>query len=242
MKLLSYDIEIYNEFPTEGEVDLADIIPSVAAIGTNKDDVEFFDDIPYMTKETACRLVNAMMDKYKQGYIPFTWNGLSFDFQLLGKYSGMLEECGILALNSIDGMFIVVANKGFFLGLDKALIGFNLETKRHKVNLNDGTEVTDMSGAKAPAFWRDGEYQAVKDYLYVDVVQPLALAEQIEKQRCIKWTSNAGKPMYFSTPLKTVLECLKMPEVDTSWMTNPKPRSEFYSWIPENIQNKYIHN
>ena len=57
MKLLSYDIEIYNEFPTEGEVDLADIIPSVAAIGTNKDDVEFFDDLVCLSVNHNCPLV-----------------------------------------------------------------------------------------------------------------------------------------------------------------------------------------
>lgn len=239
MKLLSYDIEIYNNFPTEGEVDLKTIIPSVAAIGTNKDDVKFYFDYPHMSKETAKQLVLDMMKKYEEGYIPFGWNSLNFDFQLLAHHSDEYEKCGILALNHYDAMFIIVALKGYFLGLDKTLAGFGLQSKLHNVKLNDGTEITDMNGSRAPQLWRNGEYQAVKDYLYMDVVQPLLLAEQIEKQRCIKWFSNTGKFMQVPTRLMTVLECLKTPVPDTHWMTKVKYRHEFYSWIPENVLKKY---
>ena len=239
MKLISYDVEIYNDFPEGENVDLKEIIPSIAATGTNRDDVKFYFDYPTMTKETAKTLVSDMMIKYEEGYIPFTWNGLSFDFQLLAHYSEEYEKCGILALNHIDSMFIIVAIKGYFLGLDKTLAGFGLQSKLHNVKLNDGTEITDMNGSRAPELWRKGEYQAVKDYLYMDVVQPLLLAEQIEKQRCIKWFSNSGKFMQVPTKLMTVLECLKTPIPNTQWMDKVKYRHEFYSWIPENILRKY---
>jgi len=136
MKLLSYDIEIWDELPSDGNVNLKNIIPSVAAIGTCKDDVEFFDDEPsFMSKETAKKLVDKIMTKYEEGYIPFGHNTLSFDFQLLAHYSGEYEKCGELALNGIDSMFLVVANRGYFLGLDSALKGFGLETKKHTVTL-----------------------------------------------------------------------------------------------------------
>ena len=117
MKLLSYDIEIYNNFPENEEVDLHKIIPSVAAIGTNESDVQFFYDDPYMSIETSKKLVNTMIDYYKRGFIPWGWNICGFDLKLLGYYSGMVEECAELALNGIDGMLLITFNKGYFCSL-----------------------------------------------------------------------------------------------------------------------------
>ena len=239
MKLLSYDIEIYNNFPENEEVDLHKIIPSVAAIGTNESDVQFFYDDPYMSIETSKKLVNAMIDYYKRGFIPWGWNICGFDLKLLGYYSGMVEECAELALNGIDGMLLITFNKGYFLGLDTALVGANLETKLHHVKLNDGSMLDDMSGAKAPELWRNGEFQAVMDYLYVDVVGPIKLSFAIEKNKGIKWTSKKGNPMYVQTPLTQVKDLFKLPLPDTAWMSDPKPRSMFVDWIPENILHKY---
>lgn len=237
---LSYDIEIYNELPEGERVDFSSIIPSVGAFCTTEDDTEFFYDDPYMTRETAKKLVCSMMDKYLAGFIPFTWNGLSFDYQLLSTYSGMVEECSILALNHVDAMFIVVCKNGYFLGLDAALRGAGLESKVHNVTLNNGMEFSTMSGAEAPRLWREGEFSAVKTYLKGDVVQPLKLARNIEKSGSIRWTSKSGKPMLLRTQMFTVKQCLSLEKPDTSWMSNPKPREEFYSWIPSNIFEKEI--
>ena len=135
MNYLSYDIEIYEDLVDGQQVDLKKITPSVAAVCTNENDVQFFYDEPFMSKITAQRLVEVISDYYDNGYIPFTWNGLSFDFPLLGYYSGMIDQCAHLALNSVDAMFMVVANKGHNLGLDTALIGAGLETKTHHVKL-----------------------------------------------------------------------------------------------------------
>jgi hypothetical protein len=238
MNLLSYDIEIYNELP-EGEVDFSKIIPSVAAICTNENDVQFFYDLPYMTKETANKLVDAMVDYYKKGYPIFGHNTCYFDFQLIGLYADRIEDCAKLALNSIDSMLLVTFNRGFFLGLDTALIGAGLETKTHKVQLNDGTWIEDMSGAKAPEMWRNGEVEAVKTYLKGDVIQPLKLAQKIVENRGIKWISKSGKPMFQMTKLTPVKDLFALPLPDTSWMDSPKPRKDFVKWMPEDVLKKY---
>ena len=237
MKLLSYDIEIYDELiDGNGEKDFSKIRPSVAAICTDEHDVQYFEDDPYMSKETAVKLVNSIMNYHKQGIVSLTWNGLSFDYALLGQYSGMIEECGELALNHYDMMLWVTFRKGFYLGLDKALTGAKLETKRHVVKLNDGTELTDMSGAKAPELWRMKEFSAVKYYLEGDVIQPLKLVDAIQKNNGIRWFSNTGKLNFCNTKMETVKELFKLPVPDTSWMTNPpKSRKEFVSWIPKNV-------
>jgi hypothetical protein len=240
MQLLSYDIEIFNEFEDAGDpVDLHKIIPSVAAICTNENDVEFFYDKPYMSVETSQRLVRAMIDYYKKGFIPWGWNTTGFDFKLLGYYSGMVDECAELAMNGIDGMLLVTFNKGFYLGLDTALIGAKLDTKTHKVQLNDGSFIEDMSGAKAPEMWRNGEYDAVMTYLKGDVIQPLKLAEAIENNKGIRWTSKSGKPMFVNTSLDKTKKLFAIPEPDTSWMGSAPTRKGFVDWMPENILTKY---
>lgn len=233
--LLSYDLEIVNEFPDGVQPDLTTIVPSVAAFCTNYDDCQFFFDDPHMTKQTAQRLVGTMIDYLDKGYHPVGWHILGFDFPVLAHYSGMYNECGRLALNSVDMMFLVVAHKGFYLGLDKALVGANLETKAHQVTLNDGSTFENMSGKSAPLLWRSKEFSAVKEYLRVDVEQPLKLARHIENTKTIKWTSSTGKPNKVFTDLLTVKEALKLKVPDTAWMKEVKYREEYYSWIPANI-------
>jgi len=237
-KFLSYDIEIYNDLP-EGSHILDGIVPSIAATCTSKEDLRYWFNTPYMTPETAKELVLFMTDKMSEGIIPFTWNGLAFDFPLLAQHSGLIKECAELALNGVDGMFIIVANKGYFLGLDTALKGAGLETKTHEVKLNSGMAFSEMSGKEAPRLWRDGEYDAVKTYLAGDVFRPLELISAIERNHGIRWTSKAGNVMFQTTPLTPVKDLFKLPIPDTHWMTDPKPRSEFVKWIPQEILNKY---
>jgi len=236
----SYDIEIVEDLPEGETVDLRKITPSIGAIATSVSDVEFFYDLPYMTKETGVRLVNRMMKLYRQGYIPFGWNSLSFDFQLIAHYTGMYEECATLALNGYDPMFMVVAIKGYYLGLNKVLIGANIAEKVHNVQLKDGTNFANMSGASAPLLWRSGEIEAVKEYLHGDVVQPYKLALDIEHRERMDWTSATSKKLFVRSPLLTVKECLKLPVPDVSWMSKPKHRHEYYSWIPLEILRKEI--
>lgn len=233
-KWLSFDIEIYNDLEDGQKLDFS-ITPSVAALASSEIDVQYFYDTPFMSKETAQGLVYVMLEAQKNGYIIFTWNGLSFDFPLLGMYSGMMEECGELAWNSVDGMFLVVCHKGYPLGLDAALTGAGLESKVHSVILNDKTVFSEMNGKEAPRLWRAGEYQAVVDYLRGDVVQPLKLAEWIESHHRVSWTSRSNRFQTFSTEMLTVRECMNLPLPDVSWMSNPKPREEYYSWIPNEV-------
>jgi hypothetical protein len=238
-KYLSYDVEIFNEF-AENQKGVEGLIPSVAATCTSQEDLLYWYDLPCMTPDMAKNLVLFMLSQLEDGFIPFTWNGVAFDFALLAQYSGMVEECAELALNGVDGMLLVTFPNGYFLGLDTALKGAGLQSKTHSVKLNDGTILEEMSGALAPKLWRDGEYEAVKTYLAGDVFRPLELISAIEKNKGIKWTSKSGKPNFVRTNLTLVKDLFKIPAPDTSWMsTSPKPRSEFVSWIPREILKKY---
>lgn len=229
---LSFDIELYSELP-EGNFDMKSLIPSVAAIATNYEDIEYFENDPYMSIDTANQLVDKMLQFDKEGYKLLTWNGCSFDLNLLSQYSGRVEDCGRLALNHYDMMLLVVCNKGYPLSLDKALLGANIQGKLHNVILNDKSLFSEMTGRSAPILWRNKEFSAVKEYLRVDVEAPLKLARHIEYTKCIKWISNTGKNMNCFTDMLTVKECLSLPKIDTSWMKDPKAREDFYSWIPK---------
>lgn len=249
MNFASYDIEIVedlrlDEVDERGEKkdpDLREYTPSVAAYCTTVDDTKFFWDEPYMTKETGKKLVNELMDKYREGFLPFGWNTLSFDFQLLAHYTGMYEECGILALNGVDAMFIMVSKKGYYKSLNTALEGANIEAKVKSVRLNDGSILDDMSGAKAPLLWRQGEYNAVKEYLLGDVVQPLKLAHHYVSESKMTWFAKSGRRqsvLFKDGKLLTVKECLELDEPDMSWMDKPKFRFQYYNWIPVEVLHK----
>jgi len=245
-KYLSFDIELYNELfdENEKEVDASNLIPSVAAFTVDGETVEFFYDEPYMTVDTAKRVLTAIRDYAASGYTPFAWNGVHFDFKIMGLYSGMLEEWGEVALCSVDSMLSIGFRKGYFKALDNVLQACGLETKLHSVTLNDGTILDGMSGKLAPKLWRDGEYDAVKAYLAVDVIQPYKLIRYIEENGLIRFTSQAGKNNTIKNfPLENVfsLPYLKIP--NTSWMSGdftPINRREPFSWIPKSVMENYI--
>ena len=170
----------------------------------------------------------------EDGYTFVTWNGCGFDFRLLAEESGMVEECGQLALNHVDLMLLVTFKKGWFLGLDKALKGAEIAGKVHDVELKNGEILHDMHGGHAPKLWADSEYEAVLTYLRGDVEQTLALAQNIQETQEIRWTSGSGKPQSVSVPkLMAVRECFDLREPDVSWMSNPPQREDFVKWIPD---------
>lgn len=234
MKYNSFDLEIAEELTEEKQSGLG--ITCAAMLSNAADKPEFVYEHPRMTQGTARKLVNMLMERWVEGFVPLTWNGTKFDFRILAEESGMFLECATLALNHVDMMLFVTFQNGYYLGLDKALVGMGLESKTHSVDLKDGTLITDMSGAKAPELWKAGETQAVLDYLDGDVRQPLALVHEIEKRHRINWVSMRGKPMTVFVPkILTVRECFDFPVPDTSWMPSAPTRSDFVSWMPEAI-------
>jgi hypothetical protein len=235
MKFASFDLEIAKVIADDNP-DWRSATPlgiTCAAVAlSDKPDPIFWFGKPQMTREECCALVSGLQDLVKDGYTLLTWNGSSFDFAVLAEESGMYKECAELNAGHIDMMMIVTFSKGYFLGLQKALVGAGLSGKLKHVTLKDGTPLTEMNGALAPKMWAQGEYDAVLAYLRDDVLQPLRLAEIIESTKVIRWSSNAGKPQCVLVPkLLTVEECFHIPEPDTSWMTSPPKRRQFVEWM-----------
>lgn len=194
--------------------------------------VKFWQRAPQLTREECRAIVYELQQLVRSGYKIVTWNGCGFDFKVLAVESGLFNECGEMAINHIDLMLMVTFNKGWYLGLQKALKGAGLEGKRKVVTLSNGTEITDMDGAQVPKLWAAGEYKAVLSYLSDDVIQTVKLAQVIQIKKAIRWTSNNGIPWIIPVDkLLNVRECFSLPEPDVSWMNNPPTRQQFIEWI-----------
>lgn len=250
MNLLSFDLEIANSIP-EGCDDWKEVRPlgiSCAAtaslypslikgsvINTNYWFAENSVHKPVsrgMDKTEAQRIAMDLSKSVALGYKIVTWNGLSFDFDVLAEESGLYRVCSELALNHIDLMFIVVTLRGHFLGLDKAAKGHKIPGKLKSVKLNDGTIIKDMAGASAPGMWHRGEFDAVLAYLKDDVRITLELARSIEREKYVKWKSDKGYKQKIKIPkLYTVKECLEIKRKIPHWVIKPVELKSMMSWV-----------
>jgi hypothetical protein len=230
-KLIAFDIEIARPLP-DGVEDWSHYRPlGIACVATQvsgeppvawygkKVAGEYADR---MQPGEAQELVSYLQNKVDSGGVILTWNGLGFDFDILAEESGMLVECSQLARGHIDMMFHIFCLKGFALGLDKAAKGMGLSGK-----------TPGMTGDMAPKMWQEGLYQEVLEYVQQDVRTLIELWAAGDSQRRLTWISNRGYPQRLPLPRgwATVEEALKLPLPDTSWMSNPWPRSKFTGWL-----------
>jgi hypothetical protein len=174
-----------------------------------------------MNPSEAQELVQYLREQAALGGTILTWNGLGFDFDILAEESGMLAECSELALDHVDMMFHVFCIKGYALGLDKAAKGMGLAGKTPGV-----------TGDMAPKMWREGLHQEVLEYVQQDVQTLIELWTAVDGLRVLRWISNRGYPQRLPLPQGwiPVKQALKLPLPDTSWMSNPWPRSKFTGW------------
>jgi hypothetical protein len=167
-------------------------------------------------------MVQDLAGRVDQGYTLLTWNGLGFDFDVLAEESGMQAECRQLAVRHVDMMFHVFCELGYPIGLAAAA---------RRMGTAGKTE--GMDGALATRLWREGNRQAVLEYCAQDVRATLELAEACEERRRLSWTSRSGILHTLNLPRgwMAVHRAAARPRPDTSWMTNPIPRSNFTGWL-----------
>jgi hypothetical protein len=229
-KYLAFDIEIAAEIP-EGATDWKEYRPlgiTCAATLPGDGDPSLWFGIeehpnlaPRMTREEVCDLVRYLQSAVAKGYTILTWNGLSFDFDVIAEESGMHAECAELALHHVDMMFHVFCLRGHYLGLDKVAKGLGLPGK-----------TAGMDGAKAPQMWADGKFAEVLEYVAQDVRTTLDVALKVEEIGLVEWTSQKGRRNFIDiAQWLTVTEAQALPLPDTSWMTNPVDRGQFTAWI-----------
>ena len=236
MKIATFDLEIAKGFPDGGNwKENAPLGITCAALGfSDADEPTFFHAAPSLSRDACCDLVRELQRVVNDGYTLVTWNGTAFDFAVLADESGMARECAELALAHVDLMVIVTFQRGYFLGLQKALKGAGIAGKKQEVVLNDGSRLYEMSGKLAPELWAKGEYDAVLSYLREDVMPLIKLTQIVAHAKTIRWTSNKGNLTSVAVKkLFTVRECFDFPLPDVSWMsTEPAHREKLIEWMP----------
>lgn len=175
-----------------------------------------------MSRADVAGFVRHLEEGMGQGMLPLSWNGLSFDWDVLAEESGLVETCKKLALAHVDMMFHVVCEKGFPVALRNAASGLRLPGK-----------LAGVEGIDAPGLWAKGKHDTVIEYVCQDVRTTLAVAHESEKRKSFAWTTRKGtvSSMPLAKGWLTVEAALQLPLPDTSWMPQPMKRSDFTSWL-----------
>ena len=179
---------------------------------------------PRMTQSDVAAFILHLSKAAAEGFVPLSWNGLGFDFDVLAEESGLIEECRTLARHHVDMMFHVVCEKGFPVSLNSAASGLGVKGK-----------LAGFEGITAPGLWSSGQYDLVTKYVSQDVSATLAVALTSEKQKSFAWKTRKGtvSTMPLTKGWLTVDDANRLPLPDTSWMTNPLSRSDYLSWLED---------
>ena len=116
-----------------------------------------------------------------QGYTILTWNGVGFDFNILGEESGLTSQCRKLAATHVDILFHVLCKLGHLVSLEKAAEGMHVPVKKAGV-----------TGVLAPSLWAEGRHQEVIDYCVQDVRLTLSVARASERACQFSWMTLRG--------------------------------------------------
>jgi len=169
---------------------------------------------------TARELLAWLREQQLSGAKVCAWNGLSFDLRWIAHAAGDRKLAAEVALDLYDPMFQFLCQRGFPIGL--ASVGEALGIGEKKL----------MSGADAPREWAQGDRRKVLDYVAGDCRITEAIVARIEELREVRWKTKKGTTSRESIPrLLKVRECLALPLPDTSWMSEPIPRSKFHAWL-----------
>lgn len=190
-----------------------------------------------MNADQVRGMVEYLHYKTAEGWIPLTWNGLSFDFDILAEESMSDEHqvsCVNMARKHYDLAFQMLCDKGFMVGMQAAAKGMGLAGK----NKLESVDV-DGHGELAPVLWAKSraDQDKVLSYVEQDVQTTSEIALEILDKKVLRWTSKAGKPRTWDVKkLLTVQEALKLPLPDTSWMSAPRTRESCYAWTKQYIK------
>jgi len=229
-QLVSFDIEIANVFTLAPGEDLERYAPfdiSVAAAATYGGSVRHWHARDASGKPTGildARLAREVLEylrgEQRAGTRVCAWNGLSFDLRWLGHVAQDLQLATEVALELYDPMFQFAAMKGFPIGLAAVAEGMGISQKKL------------MSADRAPIEWQAGNVQLVLDYVGGDCTLTNQVVAAIEKAGGVKWRTKRGtlssEPM---VRLRQVKDVMRDPPPDQSWMSEPKPISNYWAWM-----------
>lgn len=234
MKLIAFDIETANTDPNALKEGQQLGISCAALLVEGQDEPMFWHGPPGLPcgRRQLVNLVETMLSFVDDGYQIVTINGCGFDFRVLAEESGLVAECRWLAERHVDLMLIPLRRRGWPVGLEAFAVGSGVEGKLKTVRLKNGDVISDMTGAKAPQLWADGEQSAVLAYLADDVRVTLDVARVARDSYVLRWVSRKGAPYMerVPVPLPSAAEVLRWKQVDQSWLDNPMNADALMDW------------
>lgn len=202
--------------------------------GSRRPELELGEMFPaQLTPEECLTLFEYIETLQREGYTVLTWNGLSFDFDILFEELGPHQDVDrmfAVAMLHTDLAFAMFCDKGFFVSLDSACIGLRIETKLEGIH---ASEVPSMWHTSAEAQARVIEYN-MQDAKVTGLVYEAMLHEGY-----LRWYSKSGKVRYYTVMgrdrivhIPDVSTAMQSPEPDTSWMSEPaRTRGSFVEWL-----------
>jgi len=234
---LAFDIEIADDLPEERPwQEVAPLGITCAATYSNRGISHVFHGAeqedgrlaPRMTKDGCMALLTHLIGATSVGIPIVGWNSLGFDLQVLGYETGAWSEIRYLAqYDHIDPAFQMLCERGYMVGLNTACKGMKVEQKL------EGVE-----GAQAPAMWRGTREDQDKVLAYVQQDAKITglLYKAVVEAKALYWRTKRGSISSWAPTMKAermllVDEAAILPSPDTSWMTNPRPRSKYSGWL-----------
>jgi hypothetical protein len=184
-----------------------------------------------MSPKEVAEMVKYMAMQSGLGYRVVGWNSLGFDLKAIhDELDDKAQQATVrqLAFHHCDPYFVQVCQFGYGISLNAAAEGLNVTGK------TEG-----MSGDLAPVMWGQGREQQdlVLEYVAQDVISTAAVYEALFGTPGFKWITRKGTksrspwiPARNRYGVLLVEEALKLPQPNTSWMTNPRTRESYYEW------------
>jgi hypothetical protein len=171
----------------------------------------------------ACeQMVRYLKHLVGKGHEIVTWNGMGFDWPVLGYEVGCMNGVTELALHTIDPMFGMFKSYGFPIGLDAAATGMGFAGK-----------LEGMTGDKAVSMWKQPlQRPRVLKYVSLDARVTAQVATQLKATGQMHWIKQSGAPASRTLIYDYNYKYMKLPMADQSWMTGePLRESQFIDWM-----------
>jgi hypothetical protein len=182
---------------------------------------------PQMTEALARELLVYLSEQQASGRHVVTWNGATFDFDVLGEEAGNPDLAGRVARAHVDLMVAFACVQGRRLSLKKAALACG------SFKGAGGIE----SGADAPVLWAAGKYEQTLAYLEQDVRATSDVTQYLLAHRGFNWETSKDTRATFQLPAAvktlqdmTVERAIAWPEPDGYGHETMVNRSDFLAW------------
>ena len=141
-------------------------------------------DQPHLSEQDVCDIIDTL-EHIAKTHTLVTWSGTNSDWPLLmaacGGSTDHIQTCCRLACFSVDIPLLVLAHKGFMIGLAACSKGMELFSPKP------------IESATSPEMWARGDRDKVIALCTSDAQNTLDIANRVEESGMITWKTKRGK-------------------------------------------------